>query len=116
MITTLCRIKSWRGQTLGPQLCCVRGLKHQDRHKGSPLFKIKAPCFRGFVLVGLSVCIRADSSWLAVIVFSQETVFASGEILVFPPSESSVQCPVGGRKERNHNSTSDIQGFFYLGL
>ena len=31
-------------QTLGPQLCCVRGLKHQDTHKGSPLFKIKAPC------------------------------------------------------------------------
>ena len=73
-------------------------------------------CFRGFVLVGLSACIRADSSWMAVIVFSQETVFASGEILVFPPSESSVQCPVGGRKERNHNSAFDIQGFFYLGL
>ena len=44
IITTLCRIKSWRGQTLGPQLCWVRGLKHQDTHKGSPLFKIKAPC------------------------------------------------------------------------
>ena len=44
IITTLCRIKSWRGQTLGPQLCCEKGLKHQDTHKGSPLFKIKAPC------------------------------------------------------------------------
>ena len=94
------------------QHCCVR----IETSRGSPLLRIKAPCFRGFAL-DYWVFASEDSSRLTVIVFSQETVFAWGEILVFPPSESgAVQCPARGRKETT-GLIIDIQEFsIYLGL